>query len=259
MGAGGVTLLAAWSMQKLEFPQLARVGSILAMVPLSPAWFLGLPMGMWALLTLHRPQVRAGFDLPPPPQAEEEDPVGLLRQRLSTVPGWGMIVCLLGAGATFLPWASLSVFGITTTMAGFDSWHGVVTGSVFLAAFLLLVALDWIKPAPLARGLVMVLAGLTGVVVPAISLWGMFRGPTITNQQVSGDTEVLGGLVKSLTDTMLGGMHASPLLGPYVTLVLGVALLALGLAHMPWRAFASARHGPVFTGQTITPKGEVVP
>ena len=57
----GVILLAALQMRKLHYPGLAIAGSILAMVPCHLGWFLGLPMGLWALWVLRNPEVKAAF------------------------------------------------------------------------------------------------------------------------------------------------------------------------------------------------------
>ena len=47
---------------------LAIAASILAMVTITPTWFLGLPIGIWALLVLYLPSVRFRFE-----QASEAD------------------------------------------------------------------------------------------------------------------------------------------------------------------------------------------
>jgi hypothetical protein len=57
-----VILLAALKMKKLENYGLAMAGTILAMVPcLSPCCLLGLPIGIWALVVLLKPEVKAAF------------------------------------------------------------------------------------------------------------------------------------------------------------------------------------------------------
>ncbi len=58
---GGIILAAALKMRKLKAYRLCRMGSILAMLPLSPAFLIGLPLGIWALCVLRRPDVKAAF------------------------------------------------------------------------------------------------------------------------------------------------------------------------------------------------------
>lgn len=57
-----VTLLGSVMMLQLKMRGLAVTGAILAMVPcLSCCWPLGLGMGIWALVALQDPRVRAAF------------------------------------------------------------------------------------------------------------------------------------------------------------------------------------------------------
>lgn len=59
---GVVILLGALKMKKLEGRRLAVTASILAMIPLvSPCCWLGLPFGIWALITLNKAEVKAAF------------------------------------------------------------------------------------------------------------------------------------------------------------------------------------------------------
>jgi hypothetical protein len=48
-------------MLRLRSYPLAVAAAVLAVVPWSPAWLLGLPFGIWALVVLCRPGVRAAF------------------------------------------------------------------------------------------------------------------------------------------------------------------------------------------------------
>ena len=59
---GVLVLFAALKMKKLQQHKLAVTASILAMIPLlSPCCFLGLPFGIWALVVLLKPEVKAAF------------------------------------------------------------------------------------------------------------------------------------------------------------------------------------------------------
>ena len=57
-----VILLGALKMKKLESYGLAMTASILAMIPcLSPCCVIGLPIGIWALMVLSKPEVKSAF------------------------------------------------------------------------------------------------------------------------------------------------------------------------------------------------------
>jgi hypothetical protein len=57
-----VILLGALKMKKLESYGMAMAASILAMIPcLSPCCVFGLPIGIWALVVLAKPEVKSAF------------------------------------------------------------------------------------------------------------------------------------------------------------------------------------------------------
>lgn len=59
----GVTIICgAIQMMRCRSYSLARLVSVLAMLPCSPAWLIGLPIGIWSLIVLNTPHVRDRFD-----------------------------------------------------------------------------------------------------------------------------------------------------------------------------------------------------
>ena len=59
---GVIVLLGAAKMQKLQNYQFALTASIVAMVPcISPCCLFGLPLGIWALVVLNKPEVKSHF------------------------------------------------------------------------------------------------------------------------------------------------------------------------------------------------------
>jgi GYF domain 2 len=59
---GVAVLLGAAKMQKLQHYQFALIASIMAMVPcISPCCLFGLPLGIWALVVLNKPEVKSHF------------------------------------------------------------------------------------------------------------------------------------------------------------------------------------------------------
>jgi hypothetical protein len=65
IAVAGVIIFGALKMQKLQNYTLAMAASVIAMVPcISPCCILGLPLGIWALVILLKPEVKAAFDKP---------------------------------------------------------------------------------------------------------------------------------------------------------------------------------------------------
>jgi hypothetical protein len=58
----GLILFGAMKMKKLESYGLAMTASIIAMIPcFSPCCLIGLPIGIWALVVLAKPEVKSAF------------------------------------------------------------------------------------------------------------------------------------------------------------------------------------------------------
>ncbi len=54
-------LLGGWNLMQLRSRRIALVGSVLALLPFSPGFVVGLPMGIWALVVMRDKQVKAAF------------------------------------------------------------------------------------------------------------------------------------------------------------------------------------------------------
>ena len=58
-----VILMGALKMKKLENYTFAIIATVVAMVPcISPCCFVGLPIGIWALVVLNKPEVKGAFE-----------------------------------------------------------------------------------------------------------------------------------------------------------------------------------------------------
>jgi len=58
----GFVLFGALKMRKLENYGLVMTATIMAMIPcISPCCFIGLPIGIWALVVLSKPEVKSAF------------------------------------------------------------------------------------------------------------------------------------------------------------------------------------------------------
>jgi predicted Ser/Thr protein kinase len=69
MAAGGVpVIIGAVNMLRLGSHRWATAAAVLALLPFGLAWPIGLPVGIWALLVLTDPEVKAAFGRPRPPQ-----------------------------------------------------------------------------------------------------------------------------------------------------------------------------------------------
>jgi hypothetical protein len=55
-------IVGGWRMRQAKSYGLSMVAAILALLPCSFGWIVGLPMGIWALIVLLDPEVRAGFE-----------------------------------------------------------------------------------------------------------------------------------------------------------------------------------------------------
>jgi hypothetical protein len=58
---GGLAILGGWSMLRLRAYPLALVGSFSVMIGGCVRLFLGVPVGIWSLVVLLRPEVPAAF------------------------------------------------------------------------------------------------------------------------------------------------------------------------------------------------------
>jgi hypothetical protein len=58
---GAIIVFGAIKMRQLQSYGLAMTASILAMLPCSCCCIIGLPIGIWSLVTLMKPEVKAAF------------------------------------------------------------------------------------------------------------------------------------------------------------------------------------------------------
>ncbi len=96
--AGLFLIVASQRMARGRDYSLAMAGAIWAMFPWSPAFLLGLPCGIWALVVLRRPQVQTYFGVRRRPSAELAPPAnglliaGILGSLFWTVLGLGLFL-----------------------------------------------------------------------------------------------------------------------------------------------------------------------
>lgn len=61
LAIAAVIIVAAFKMKKLESFALVMAGNILAMIPCISCCLAGLPVGIWSLVVLNDPEVKAAF------------------------------------------------------------------------------------------------------------------------------------------------------------------------------------------------------
>jgi serine/threonine protein kinase len=178
---GVAIIVGAKKIQKLESYQFGILSCFLAMIPCSPGFLIGLPMGIWTLAVLRRPEVRAAFGggqlpvasiptpvlTPIPPQRKK----GLFRKTFGTTTGWAMIFCVLGSlCSAFLPWSVETTWQVPGVLAlashhlmGFECRFGVLTAMTFLLLFLVLIATGFLEPIPVWRPACIFIAGIVAI------------------------------------------------------------------------------------------------
>lgn len=64
LGLAGFIAFSGLQMMKLKSHGLCMAGAVVAMLPCSVCCCLGLPLGIWSVVVLNKPDVRAAFDAP---------------------------------------------------------------------------------------------------------------------------------------------------------------------------------------------------
>jgi tRNA A-37 threonylcarbamoyl transferase component Bud32 len=86
--AVGYLFVGALQMMKLGSYPFALAAGILAVIPWSPAWIMGLPFGIWALVILQKPDVIAAFREQQYGPRQETDGAGMLVSFLKSFGGY---------------------------------------------------------------------------------------------------------------------------------------------------------------------------
>ena len=144
-----LTLVAARRMRNLELYSLAVTGAILALLPWSPAWLIGLPAGVWALLVLRIPAVKAAFGYRSPPTKTTPATANDVT---------GPAIGLIAFGIVSLVVAVLSAPALM--LYSYDRYGGadrdVVADPLYNVALLLFIHFCWVCP----MAVIVIVAGL---------------------------------------------------------------------------------------------------
>jgi tRNA A-37 threonylcarbamoyl transferase component Bud32 len=149
---GVFVIVGALAMVRLKTYPFARLGSVLALLPFTPAVVIGLPVGIWARAVLGEPGVRSAF------AGEQGSGVGRQPDWLARVAGffgsttgWATILCLAGLLGCLSDWDS------------FRTLYGITVLVTFLGLFVFLLATGSLQPIPLWRPVTLIGAGLAVV------------------------------------------------------------------------------------------------
>jgi multisubunit Na+/H+ antiporter MnhB subunit len=134
-----------------------------------------------------------------------------------TPAGWAKFICILGLGASLLPWAQV----LWLILNGFSTWHGLATTAIYLLLLAFLGVSERRGRLRRWRAFMLVLAGVAITALSLWFLWLLFFPPQPTASRQPG-----AGIVEALLKSFEGSLSASPLpIGPIINLGLGIGLL----------------------------------
>jgi len=193
---GTILIIGAWQMLRLRSFSWAVAGSVLALVPLSAGFMLSVPMGIWALFVLKRPDVQMAF------ADKKQEELGKVKHPSGTLFGIGfpehlkiLAYIRIGIGSLFLVGA-LAIF-LIMAMPGIAS--GVRKDMAILSAFGLAFAVfplalavpnlvgaaGLIKRRPWARILVLIVSTMdlfafpVGTIIGIYTIWVLVQKETV--------------------------------------------------------------------------------
>jgi hypothetical protein len=245
---GVVSLLGGLQMIRVRSYGWSVVAAVAAILPVSPVnWYVGLPVGLWALWVLRRPAVKAEFRV----TEEERKATGAgpdgLDWLLGTPAGWVVLVCGIGLVASLPTWQQpiemaadppRSVHrgdpsgGRIMTWSPHEGreavvWPGAAAAGCFLVLLVLHLGTSLVQPEPVWRPLATVAAGLA--VLLCMALYRNYEG--VVTKSVQLGTATADGRVISSQQQVTETQYRLPQPaagGAYLCLGLGLALIVLG-------------------------------
>jgi predicted Ser/Thr protein kinase len=175
---GGLLIWGAVEMFRVGRYRVALLGSVLAMLPLSPIWPISVWQGYLALTALARPDVQAAFGaqrIPTASRGPAKRP-GRLRRFSGSITGWAIVLSFLGLIACLQPiwpWAQLVVVDNSGTahpvadVRGYDGWLGLAAAVAFFCLLIFLIATSSLDPVPWWQAASVIVAGLVASVTTA--------------------------------------------------------------------------------------------
>jgi tRNA A-37 threonylcarbamoyl transferase component Bud32 len=161
MVQGVFVIVGALAMLGRQTYKITRLGSVLALLPLTPAFAIGLPVGIWALAVLGEPGVRSAF-AGEQGEGADRQPGWLARVAgfFGSTTGWATILSLVGLVGCLCPWLIS-----THPMHGYAFVVGprISAAVIFLALLLFLLVTGFLQPVRLWQSVTWMVAGLSVV------------------------------------------------------------------------------------------------
>ena len=157
----GIMIFAGLKMLRLESRGLALVAAFLAAI-ITPGNLIGLPIGIWVWVVLHRQDVRAAFPASPN-SAPWPERIG---RYLRSPQNCAMLFAVLGVLTILIPWGRFQTFWMVWGY-GWRCSEGIAVASIS-AALLIVTALGrHARPPPVSRSLLLVAGGIAMVSISA--------------------------------------------------------------------------------------------
>jgi hypothetical protein len=118
---GVILIVGAWQMLRLRSYGWAVACSVLALLPLSAGFMLGVPMGIWALFVLNRSDVQKGF------AGKKKEELGKTKHQPGTLFGISMKQHVMFVGILRIAWGGLGLLIAVVAFALFTG-PGIATG-----------------------------------------------------------------------------------------------------------------------------------
>jgi serine/threonine protein kinase len=236
IAVGGLLMQAAASMARFQDHDVVCRWCILAKLPISPVWVMGLPLSLRCQAVLSRPEIREAFDRPVSSGTAGtaggfQHARGLFPEPWSKLSWATALVSLAGASATFLPWLRLDFAGYDMLLPGYDGWYGIVTGAAFLTALLVFVLAELKQIERTWRIGTVIVAAIVAIILTGIFLYEVTH-PRFTSS-ASGDLVGDSALAQSLQGMMIAMLDQTLRytihVGAFVALGCGIVLLGLAM------------------------------
>jgi hypothetical protein len=232
---------AVWGSQ-LQMERFVRIACGLVCLP-SPVWPFGLPTALVAFSALARPNIKSAFAGAAEQDEAAPQPSILSHWSVGTIVGIAAAVLVMAT--SFVPWMTISIFGITSTAIGVDGWHGIVVAIAGGAAAILVAGFATFGGSRLGQGLSALVGGLAAAAVAGYFAWEIVQPlEAKATSTVSGDAslqEFGQGMADAFTDFLVGAIQQRPTFGSYAAIACGVLLALVGTVQLLAPRFAAAR------------------
>jgi tRNA A-37 threonylcarbamoyl transferase component Bud32 len=258
---GAAMYVGALRARRLESHGFVTTSAILGLLPLSPIWFLSFPAALILLSRLHHEEVQAAFRSGPrrlrpgPPALSPLGDRQLTILRILSL--CGILLCMLGVSACFLPWVAGDVKAgaaenvkftgqLSISLAGRKSWEGFADLIIFAAVGLFLITTSMGKVRRVWRSWFVLIGSLVTIVLTAVYLArDHFAELNVTMHWVqTGQLPVVPGMQFQWPDVsaifeqaVRQWMVVSFQPGVYLALAASIGLLVVGLFDLRTRSY----------------------